>query len=99
MGSTRRRPASRDAVALARRAARARTADALFPPCTDLPAYDVLPRPEAGPRTPVISANPVTMWAAPRRLGTRAVGPCQALLDAAARAWSVLPEEQQEGWT
>ncbi|MET9452874.1 hypothetical protein [Streptomyces cinerochromogenes] len=98
MGSTRRRPASRDAVALARRAARPRTADALFPSCANLPAYGA-PQPEAEPRMPVISANPVTMWAALRRLGTRAVGPYQALPDAAARAWSVLPEEQQEGWT
>lgn len=35
----------------------------------------------------MISANQVTMWAALRRLGTRAVGPYQALLDASARVW------------
>lgn len=89
----------RDVVAMARRAARPGSADALFLSCTNLPAYDVVPQPEAELRMPVISANQVTMWAALRRLGTRAVGPYQALLDAAARAWPVLPEETQEGWT
>ncbi|MFF9769817.1 aspartate/glutamate racemase family protein [Streptomyces sp. NPDC053086] len=89
----------RDVVAMARRAARPGTADALFLSCTNLPTYDVIPQLEAELRMPVISANQVTMWAALRRLGTRAVGPYQALLDDAARVWPVLPEEQQEGWT
>ncbi|KMS90812.1 decarboxylase [Streptomyces regensis] len=89
----------RDVVAMARRAARPGSADALFLSCTNLPTYDVIPQLEAELRMPVISANQVTMWAALRRLGTRAVGPYQALLDAAARAWPVLPEETQEGWT
>ncbi|WP_309093978.1 hypothetical protein [Streptomyces sp.] len=64
------------------------------------------------PVTPytVISANQVTMWAALRRLGTRAVGPYQAPVDPAARSGPVPPgadpgpvvpeeEQQQEGWT
>lgn len=78
--------------------------EALFISCTNLPTYDVIAQLEAELRIPVISANQVTMWAALRRLGTRAVGPYQALLDEAARAW---PQEQQEhqehqereGWT
>ncbi|BFO21821.1 hypothetical protein SHKM778_82090 [Streptomyces sp. KM77-8] len=79
------------------------------------PAYDVVPRLESDPRVPVISANQVTMWAALRRRGTRAVGPYQALIDASARSGTVRPgrtsgsvlpqvpraseEKQQEGWT
>ena len=87
-------------------------ADALFISCTNLPTYDVIPQLEAELRVPVISANQVTMWAALARLGTRAVGPYQALLDPAARVWppSELPEalppeelprerpKEQEGW-
>ncbi|MGW3203223.1 maleate cis-trans isomerase family protein [Streptomyces sp. NPDC001135] len=91
----------RDVVAMARQAVvRPGAADALFISCTNLPTYDVIPQLEAELRIPVLSANQVTMWAALRRLGTRAVGPYQALLDEAARAWPpVLPEETQEGWT
>lgn len=91
----------RDVVAMARQAAvRPGSADALFISCTNLPTYDVIPQLEAELRIPVLSANQVTMWAALRRMGTRAVGPYQALLDEAARAWPpVLPEETQEGWT
>ncbi|WP_367322849.1 aspartate/glutamate racemase family protein [Streptomyces sp. HUAS ZL42] len=92
----------RDVVGMARRAVRGRGADVLFISCTNLPTYDVIPQLEVELRIPVISANQVTMWAALRRLGTRAVGPYQALLDETARAWPpVLPEEeqQQEGWT
>jgi maleate isomerase len=90
-------------------------ADALFLSCTNLPTYDVIPQLEAELRIPVISANQVTVWAALRRLGTRAVGPYQALIDASARSGTVLPgqasgsvlpdvpgvpeEKQQEGWT
>ncbi|MFI6334758.1 aspartate/glutamate racemase family protein [Streptomyces sp. NPDC050535] len=74
-------------------------ADALFISCTNLPTYDVIPQLEAELRIPVISANQVTMWAALRHLGTRAVGPCQALLAESARRGPVLPERtQQEGW-
>ncbi|MDL5201753.1 aspartate/glutamate racemase family protein [Streptomyces sp. ALI-76-A] len=101
----------RDVADMARRAARD-GADALFISCTNLPTYDVIPQLEAELRIPVISANQVTMWAALRRLGTRAVGPFQALIDPAARFGPALPdvpglpdapalpdEEQQEGWT
>ncbi|MGW1723105.1 maleate cis-trans isomerase family protein [Streptomyces sp. NPDC002306] len=89
----------REVADMARRAARGRAADVLFISCTNLPTYDVIPQLEAELRIPVLSANQVTMWAALRRLGTRAVGPYQALLEEPARAWPVLPEEQQEGWT
>ncbi len=78
-------------------------ADALFISCTNLPTYDVIPQLEAELRIPVLSANQVTMWAALRLMGTRAVGPYQALIDPAARSGPVLPEvpdeKQQEGWT
>ncbi|MEU8932729.1 aspartate/glutamate racemase family protein [Streptomyces sp. NPDC048409] len=93
----------RDVVAMARRAIRPGAADALFISCTNLPTYDVIPQLEAELRLPVLSANQVTMWAALRRLGTRAVGPYQTLIrhpgGSAPREWPVLPEEQQEGWT
>ncbi|GHB71009.1 decarboxylase [Streptomyces spinoverrucosus] len=99
----------REVVDMARQAVRG-AADALFISCTNLPTYDVIPQLEAELRIPVISANQVTMWAALRRLGTRAVGPYQALIDPAARTGPVLPgpapgavvpeeEQQQEGWT
>ncbi|WP_320782173.1 aspartate/glutamate racemase family protein [Streptomyces sp. CRN 30] len=89
----------RDVAAMARQAVRRPgAADALFISCTNLATYDVIPQLEAELRIPVISANQVTMWAALRRLGTRAVGPYQALVDPAAR---FVPDEeqQQEGWT
>ncbi|MCH0563750.1 MULTISPECIES: decarboxylase [unclassified Streptomyces] len=94
----------RDVADMARRAVGAGAPDALFISCTNLPTYDVIPQLEAELRIPVLSANQVTMWAALRRLGTRAVGPYQALLDESARAWPpAVPEvpdgEQQEGWT
>lgn len=76
----------RDVAAMAREAGSS-GADALFISCTNLPTYDVIPQLEAELRIPVISANQVTMWAALARLGTRAVGPYQALLDPAARVW------------
>ncbi|WP_055701747.1 MULTISPECIES: maleate cis-trans isomerase family protein [Streptomyces] len=74
----------RDVADMARRAVHG-SADALFISCTNLPTYDVIPQLEAELRIPVISANQVTMWSALRRLGTRAVGPYQALIDPAAR--------------
>ncbi|MER6343215.1 maleate cis-trans isomerase family protein [Streptomyces sp. NPDC001595] len=90
----------RQVAEMAHRAAWRATADALFISCTNLPTYDVIAQLEAELRIPVISANQVTVWAALRRMGTRAVGPYQALLDETARAWPpALPEEQQEGWT
>lgn len=83
----------REVVDMARQAVRDRpgTADALFLSCTNLPTYDVIPQLEAELRIPVISPNQVTMWAALRRLGTRAVGPYQALIDASARPGTVTP--------
>ncbi|MGW1499589.1 maleate cis-trans isomerase family protein [Streptomyces mirabilis] len=98
----------RDVVDMARRAVRCEGADALFISCTNLPTYDVIPQLEAELRIPVISANQVTMWAALRHLGTRAVGPYQRLIRGhlprpsdcggqPARGGPVLPEEQ-EGW-
>ncbi|MCX4609043.1 maleate cis-trans isomerase family protein [Streptomyces mirabilis] len=87
----------REVVDMARRAVRGEGADALFISCTNLPTYDVIPQLEAELRIPVISANQVTMWAALRHLGTRAVGPYQRLIDQSARGGPVLPEEQ-EGW-
>ncbi|MGX1490463.1 maleate isomerase [Streptomyces tendae] len=81
----------REVADMARRAVRT-AAEALFISCTNLPTYDVLPQLEAELRIPVISANQVTMWAALRRLGTRAVGPYQALIDPAARGGQVLPD-------
>ncbi|MFR9791032.1 decarboxylase [Streptomyces sp. MB22_4] len=101
MGLTRRiwQVPYREVIALARRVARPGAADALFLSCTNLPTYDVIPQLEAELRMPVLSANQVTMWAALRRLGTRAVGRYQALLDEAARARPVLPDRTQEGWT
>ncbi|MVO84677.1 decarboxylase [Streptomyces sp. p1417] len=74
----------RDVADMARRAVRG-PVDALFISCTNLPTYDVIPQLEAELRMPVISANQVTMWSALRKLGTRAVGPYQALIDAGAR--------------
>lgn len=45
----------------------------------------------------MLSANQVTMWASPRRLGTRAVEPGPAPLDeGGARDRPALPEETQE---
>ncbi|MFJ2603552.1 MULTISPECIES: decarboxylase [unclassified Streptomyces] len=89
----------RDVADMARRAVQDTPTDALFISCTNLPTYDVIPQLEAELRMPVISANQVTMWAALRRLGTRAVGPYQALTDPAACTGQVLPpeEQQQEG--
>ncbi|MGW6527317.1 maleate cis-trans isomerase family protein [Streptomyces venezuelae] len=77
----------RDVADMARRAVLGSDGgvDCLFISCTNLPTYDVIPQLEAELRMPVISANQVTMWSALRRLGTRAVGPYQALIDPTAR--------------
>ncbi|MFD9814707.1 decarboxylase [Streptomyces sp. NPDC059080] len=75
----------RDVVAMARTAVADGT-DALFISCTNLPTYDAIPQLEAELRMPVVSANQVTLWAALRAIGVRAVGPYQALLDPVARA-------------
>ncbi|MFF2994856.1 aspartate/glutamate racemase family protein [Streptomyces sp. NPDC057950] len=99
----------RDVVDMAHRAVRNGPADALFISCTNLPTYDVIAQLETELNIPVISANQVTMWAALRHLGTRAVGPRQRLVRGhlprpsgsggqSAHGAPVLPEEQ-EGWT
>ncbi|MEU3710834.1 maleate cis-trans isomerase family protein [Streptomyces catenulae] len=75
----------RDVVAMARTAVADGT-DALFISCTNLPTYDAIPQLEAELRMPVVSANQVTLWAALRAIGVRAVGSYQALLDPVARA-------------
>ncbi|MFE7115769.1 aspartate/glutamate racemase family protein [Streptomyces sp. NPDC057654] len=75
----------RDVVDMARQAV-VGAADALFISCTNLPTYDVIPQLEAELRMPVLSANQVTVWAALRLAGARAVGPYQALLDPVARS-------------
>ncbi|MGW0755765.1 maleate cis-trans isomerase family protein [Streptomyces sp. NPDC002814] len=82
----------RNVADMARQAVSRGGADALFISCTNLPTYDVIPQLEAELRLPVLSANQVTMWAALRRLGTRAVGPYQRLIDPAARVGPVVPE-------
>ncbi|MEV1077186.1 aspartate/glutamate racemase family protein [Streptomyces sp. NPDC050211] len=82
----------RNVADMARQAVSRGGADALFISCTNLPTYDVIPQLEAELRLPVLSANQVTMWAALRRLGTRAVGPYQRLIDPAARIGPVVPE-------
>lgn len=82
----------RNVADMARQAVSRGGADALFISCTNLPTYDVIPQLEAELRLPVLSANQVTMWAALRRLGTRAVGPYQRLVDPAARVGPVVPE-------
>ncbi|MFF3646283.1 decarboxylase [Streptomyces sp. NPDC002564] len=74
----------RDVADMARRAVHG-SVDALFISCTNLATYDIIPQLEAELRMPVISANQVTMWSALSRLGTRAVGPYQALIDPSAR--------------
>lgn len=89
----------RDVVEMAREAV-ADSPDALFISCTNLPTYDVIPQLEAELRMPVLSANQVTVWAALRAIGKRAVGPYQALLDPVARrgpaAMAALPEPAAE---
>ncbi|WP_443077004.1 hypothetical protein [Streptomyces sp. SP18CS02] len=70
--------------------------DALFISRTNPPTYDVIPRLEAEPRMPVLSANQVTMGAALRRIGAHAAGPYQALL---LHATATTEPEGQEGVT
>ncbi|WP_329117687.1 maleate cis-trans isomerase family protein [Streptomyces sp. NBC_01465] len=94
----------RDVVDMARQAV-VGAADALFISCTNLPTYDVIPQLEAELRMPVLSANQVTMWAALRSIGARAVGPYQQLLLATQPSPSPSPSpapaepEEQGGWT
>ena len=59
-------------------------AEAIFVSCTNLPTYDLIAHMERELGKPVITANQVTAWSALRLLGRDAVGPNQALLQAAA---------------
>lgn len=69
-----------DVVRLVREADRP-DADAIFVSCTNVPTYDVISQLEAELGKPVLTANQVTMWAAMRGLGDRAIGYGQRLLD------------------
>lgn len=69
---------------LARRAVTS-DADVVFLSCTNLATYDLIPVLEAELGIPVLTANQVTMWAALRAIGARAVGD-GALLTAPAPA-------------
>lgn len=55
--------------------------DGVVVSCTNLAAYEVIAELEAEFDVPVLSANQVTMWGALRRVGYRAVGPGQRLLE------------------
>ncbi|OBK76120.1 Asp/Glu racemase [Mycobacterium sp. 1164985.4] len=57
-------------------------ADAIVVSCTNLPTYDLIAELEAELQKPVVTANQVTMWAALRVAGRKAVGPGQRLLEA-----------------
>jgi maleate cis-trans isomerase len=55
-------------------------AEAVFISCTNLATYDVIAPLERLLGKPVLTANQVTMWAALRAVGQRAVGPGQSLV-------------------
>lgn len=55
--------------------------DAVVVSCTNLTAYDVIAALEAELDLLVLTANQVTIWGALRRIGERAVGPGQRLLE------------------
>ncbi|MGV0719474.1 Asp/Glu racemase [Mycolicibacterium elephantis] len=57
-------------------------AEAIVISCTNLPTYDLIAPLEAELQKPVVTANQVTMWAALRVAGRKAVGPGQRLLEA-----------------
>ena len=67
-------------------------AEALFISCTNLPTYDLIEPLEQALGKPVLTANQVTMWAALRALGRRAVGG-GSLLD----AWSASENDLTPG--
>lgn len=56
-------------------------AEAVVVSCTNLPSYDLIGRMEIELGKPVITANQATMWAALRRMGRRATGKGQALIE------------------
>lgn len=57
-------------------------AEAIVISCTNLPTYDLIAKLEAELKKPVVTANQVTMWAALRVAGRKAVGPGQRLVEA-----------------
>jgi maleate cis-trans isomerase len=67
-------------VVRAVRAADRPEAEAVFISCTNLATYDVIAPLERLLGKPVITANQVTVWAALRAVGRRAVGPGQSLV-------------------
>ncbi|SDG98376.1 Maleate cis-trans isomerase [Pseudonocardia oroxyli] len=69
-----------DEVVRAVRAADRPEAEAVFISCTNLATYDVIAPLERLLGKPVITANQVTVWAALRAVGRRAVGPGQSLV-------------------
>lgn len=68
-----------DVADLVRRTA-AGGGDAVFLSCTNLAAYDLIPRLEAELGTVVLTANQLVLWAALGAIGLPAVGPGQGLL-------------------
>lgn len=62
-----------ETAALVRQAVTA-DCDVVFVSCTNLATYDLVPALEAELGLPVLTANQVTMWAALRTVGMRAVG-------------------------
>ncbi|WP_422785630.1 hypothetical protein [Pseudonocardia spirodelae] len=77
---------SPEQVVAAVRAADHPDAQAVFVSCTNLPTYDAIAGLERELGKPVLTANQVTMWAALRAVGHRAVGPGQSLVDGPAAA-------------
>ncbi len=63
------------------RRADAAAADAVVVSCTNLPTYDLIAPLEAELGKPVITANQATMWSLLRRVGRRAIGEGQRLVD------------------
>lgn len=56
-------------------------AEAVVVSCTNLPTFDLIATIEAELGKPVITANQATMWASLRRMGLRAGGDGQALIE------------------
>ncbi|WP_433873535.1 maleate cis-trans isomerase family protein [Saccharopolyspora sp. CA-218241] len=71
--------AYRDVVDIVRSADRPES-EAMFISCTNLPTYDIIGPLEQELGKPVLTANQVTVWAALRAMGLRAVAPEQRLL-------------------
>ncbi|TWF95877.1 maleate cis-trans isomerase family protein [Saccharopolyspora dendranthemae] len=71
----------RDVVEIVRAADRPE-AEAMVISCTNLPTYDLIGPLEQELGKPVLTANQVTIWAALREMGLRAMGPEQRLMQA-----------------